>query len=168
MNRIVITRCDIINAEVKATEEQWEARISPAAYDHSHLINYTDRDSGGNDNQNTGMPVNPSISKLRFATVIDETVSFILVVSGMPPLNRVKGEVPEQIASLEKIVSSYNEREHLSSVVKINWGEATRLLFYGRLKSMGVIYTVFDLSGLPLRATINLSFSRYVGNTDKP
>lgn len=164
MNRIVITRCDIINGEAKAAEEQWEAQISPAAYGHSHLINYTDRDSGGNYKQNRGIPVKPSMSKHRFATVIDETVSFILVVGDMAILNGAKGEVPGQIASLEKIVSCYKGCQHPNNVVKIQWGEATRLLFYGRLKSMGVIYTMFDSSGLPLRATIDLSFVRYFGD----
>ncbi len=54
------------------------------------------------------------------------------------------------------IVYKYDGSNHEPNHVRVLWGN---LIFFGRLESMSVEYTLFKPGGEPLRAKIKLSFS---------
>jgi hypothetical protein len=62
------------------------------------------------------------------------------------------------------VVYAYDGGNHEPSVVKLTWGA---LLFYGRLKTMSVEFTVFEPGGDPLRARAKMSFAGFMSDREE-
>lgn len=88
--------------------------------------------------------------KLSFNFTVDTTG----VVEGTQDTDQAYTKVKE----LESLLYTYNEEGHRPSYIIIAFGE---MLFKGQLASMKIDYSLFNNEGIPLRATVELSFSGF-------
>lgn len=100
-----------------------------------------------------------------FERYLPEKLSFGFTVDATGVLENVKDEDNAyiKIKEIEEILYAYNEEGHRPSYIVIAYGE---ILFKGQLASMKVDYTLFNNNGIPLRATVNLSFTGFRGSEE--
>lgn len=82
------------------------------------------------------------------------TVDCTGIVEGTVEDDRVYNKIQE----IEKCLYVYNSDGHRPSYVLVQYVE---LLFKGQVKKMDVEYTLFSNNGVPLRATVELTFSGF-------
>jgi len=89
-----------------------------------------------------------------------EFLSFRFTVdcTGMVEGTQEKDSVYDEIQEVEKLLYIYNSDGHRPSFVIVQYAE---LLFKGQVKKMDVAYTLFSSGGVPLRATVDLTFSGF-------
>jgi len=125
----------------------FKTMVNPESYKRDFGINYNKDKSQGK--------LSPEV---KFSSYNEEKISFDFILDGT---GVVKGEtdVPGHLKKLKAIVYKYTGDRHEPNLVRLAWGD---LVFYGRLTSMGVNYTLFKPDGIPLRAKVSLAFSKYV------
>lgn len=69
----------------------------------------------------------------------------------------------DKVKEIENLLYVYNSDGHSPSYVKIIFGE---LLFKGRLASITTDYTLFSWQGIPLRASLELSFKKDISSEE--
>lgn len=96
----------------------------------------------------------------RFERYKPEFLSFKFTVdcTGIVEGTQEKDNVYGKIQEVEKLLYTYNSDGHRPSYVLVQYVE---LLFKGQVKKMDVEYTLFSNSGIPLRATVELTFSGF-------
>ncbi len=137
------------NISVDASKKAFEVMLNPSAYSHNLSINY-------NKKKTLGQSGNES----KFNAVEPEKVSFDMVIDGTGVVNLpIPGigspDVKTQVQQLQDIVYTYDGSKHEPNHVRLLWGS---LIFFGRMESMSLDYTLFKPSGEPLRAKVKLSF----------
>lgn len=149
--KLSITSCSVdAKGFIRANGATFEVMMNPSQYTHQRNINYSEEASYGS----TG-------AHSIFNKFEPETVSFNeLVIDGtgaVPPATAsgVTPSVMDQIESLTSIIYAYSGNNTEPPWLKLLWGT---LIFYGRLKSMKINYTLFKPSGEPLRAKVDLDF----------
>lgn len=130
--------------------------INPESLKSERGIVYRkDKQLGTTNGSNTFESYEPE--KLSFSFTVDTTG----VVEGTQDTDEAYIKVKE----LENLLYTYNEEGHRPSYIIIAYGE---ILFKGQLASMKIDYTLFNNEGIPLRATVDLSFSGFrCGEEDK-
>jgi nucleoid-associated protein YgaU len=99
----------------------------------------------------------------RFNTMDNDTLTLAIVLDGtgaVPWLGPSAPKVLDQVRKLEHAIYRYDRNDGEPPVVRIVWGS---VFFGGRLQSMSTRFTLFEPSGEPLRAMIDLSF---IGSMD--
>jgi len=86
------------------------------------------------------------------------TFKFTVDCTGIVEGTKEKDSVYNKIREMEKLLYMYSSDGHRPSYVLIQYVE---LLFKGQIKKMNVEYTLFSNSGVPLRATVELTFSGF-------
>ena len=96
----------------------------------------------------------------RFERYKPENLSFKITVdcTGIIEGTGDNDKVYNKIQKLEKLLYIYNSDGHRPSYVLIQYVE---LLFKGQIKKMDVKYTLFSNSGVPLRASVELTFTGF-------
>ena len=96
----------------------------------------------------------------RFERYKPENLSFKITVdcTGIIEGTGDNDKVYNKIQELEKLLYIYNSDGHRPSYVLIQYVE---LLFKGQIKKMDVKYTLFSNSGVPLRASVELTFTGF-------
>lgn len=152
--RLKITRCSL-GADGKATleSESFSVLINPAEITLVRSIGYSSQ-----------KVIGQLGSDLRFSAIQPEKVSFKLVLDGTgvvpgPSANAPPRAVRDLVGDLLGVVYRYDGRLNEPSRVQLLWGS---LVFYGRLNSMNTQYTLFKPNGDPLRAKVELAFSRFL------
>jgi phage tail protein X len=150
-----ISRCHIdedTGVPTARIHEGFHLLINPAEFTHSRTIAY-------NDKRSMGESANP----IRFNSIDPDEVSFSVVFDGTGVVTEgllcVLTPVEEQIKSLSDIVYRMDGDTHEPSHVQLKWGSS---IFYVRLISMSITYTLFKPSGKPLRAKATLKFKVFV------
>ncbi|MBT8339627.1 MAG: peptidoglycan-binding protein [Desulfatitalea sp.] len=102
-------------------------------------------------------------SALKFSAINPGDISFELLLDNT---GVVKGssDVQTQLENLSGIVYKYDGDNHEPNHVRVLWGG---LLFYGRLTSLSVDYTLFSPDGIPLRAKIKMSFKGFMSTQEQ-
>jgi hypothetical protein len=149
--KLTISPCKIDdNGKVTVEEnKKFEVMLNPASFKQNQSITYNKQKTlgqGGSD-QNFSA-VNPK--KLDFNIIIDGTG--VVTPTGKP-------DVKTQIDQLNDIVYAYKGDNHEPNHVRLLWGS---LIFFGRLDSMSINYTLFAPGGTPLRAEVSMSFSSFL------
>lgn len=72
------------------------------------------------------------------------------------PNNRTT--IIDMLSDLKSAIYEYDGREHQPSVVQVQWGP---FLYYTRLRSLDIKYTLFNREGKPVRALVTLNFVLY-------
>jgi hypothetical protein len=136
----------------------FEVMLNPSSYSHTYSIGYNKKEALGQSGSDT-----------KFSGIKPEKVSFDIVIDGTGVVNQSpsgKGspEVKDQVKQLSDIVYKYDGSNHEPNHVRLLWGS---LIFFGRLESMTVDYTLFKPSGEPLRAKIKLAFSGFMSKEEE-
>ena len=126
--------------------------FNPASYQRSHAVVYNDARL---------QPLNTEGRPARYALTEPGTLSLQLVIDGTgvhqfgaeqllgPP------SVKKKVAELEKMCLRMNGDIHQPNFLVVRWGDFS---FQGRLQTLDISYKLFDESGDPLRAELDVSF----------
>ncbi len=132
----------------------FEVMLNPSSYSHAYSIGYNKKEAIGQLGSDT-----------KFSGIKPEKVNFDVVVDGTGVVESSDAsDVKTQVKELTDIVYKYDGGEHEPSHVRVLWGS---LIFFGRLETMSVEYTLFKPSGEPLRAKIKLSFSGFMSKEEE-
>lgn len=151
MEKLTITQCKVDNGNISELKSPspFSTMINPEGYDISYGIDYSKESVLGQPDQ-----------ELKFRSVQTKKITlkpFVLDATGAVVENKISS-ISSAISSLRKVAFDYVGSEHETPVVKLTWGT---LLFYARIESMKIAYTLFKSDGTPLRAKVDLSFSVY-------
>lgn len=130
-------------------EPRFVAQLNPSGFRHSQGIGY-----------NTETPQGKARQEAKFSTVSIDKVGFSFVLDATGVVQPA-GSIADRIDTLRKVAYDYQGDKHEPNVVRILWGS---FLFYGRLESLGLEYTLFAPSGEPLRAKVDLGFIGTMGS----
>ncbi|MDI3464969.1 MAG: hypothetical protein OJF50_003790 [Nitrospira sp.] len=124
----------------------FEVMLNPSTYSHQYAIRYDQTKTFGQ----VG-------TASKFSAVGPEQVSFDIMLDGTGVVSPGQGspDVRTRIQQLYTVVYKYDGTNHQPNHVRILWGS---LIFFGRLESMSLDYTLFEPSGQPLRAKVKLAF----------
>lgn len=130
----------------------FEVMLNPSQFSHGYSISY-----------NQTKTLGQLASDLKFSAIKPDTVNFDILLDNT---GVVKGsaDVQSRIEKLNGIVYKYDGDGHEPNHVRLLWGS---LLFYGRLSSMSVAYTLFSPQGDPLRAKIKMSFLGFMSTQEE-
>jgi len=149
--KLTISPCNIDQKGKVTVEEnkKFEVELNPASYKQNESITYNKKKALGQyESDRNFSAVNPK--KLDFSIIIDGTG--VVTPSGKP-------DVKTQINQLNDIVYNYQGDKHEPNHVRLLWGS---LIFFGRLDTLTINYTLFAPGGTPLRAEVSMSFSSFL------
>ena len=163
LKKLKITACTVdkernVKANESDSSDSFEVMLNPTKYKHSYTIFYDqDQTPGQIGSVNRFQGIQPE--KVNFEITIDGTGVVNLPIPGVgsPP-------VKDQVKSLTAIVYRYVGNNHEPNHVRLLWGS---LIFFGRLESMTVDYTLFKPSGEPLRARVEMTFRGFMSSEEK-
>ena len=152
--KLKISPCTVDNSGNVSVDDgsSFEVMLNPSSYSHSYSIGYNKKEAMGQ----LG-------SDAKFSGIKPEKVNFDLVLDGTGVVEATD-DVKTQVEQLTGIVYKYDGSEHEPSHVRLLWGS---LIFFGRLESMSVEYTLFKPSGEPLRAKIKLAFTGFMSKEEE-
>lgn len=137
--------------------QTFSATLNPNSIKHNFGISYTDK---GPQQQGDISPTTV------FKGYESEKLDFELLLDGMGVTgNTSTNTVQKQLATLKKVTYAYDGEQHEPNPVVIAWGSSVN--FQGRLTAISINYSLFDPSGNPLRATVSLSFAKYLTQQEK-
>ncbi|MCD2324181.1 hypothetical protein LQ953_09175 [Sphingomonas sp. IC-56] len=135
------------------TPNPLKVMINPSQYSQAMGINYTQQQGAGG----TGKTI-------AFNRDQGEALDLTLVFDGTGTVpDAPTKSVPDQLADLKRLIYDVNWDIRSPNFVQLSWGT---LLFKGRLKTLGIEYTLFDADGTPLRAKVKAAFLGYHENSD--
>jgi hypothetical protein len=149
--KLTISPCAVNNGLISVTTSPapFEAMINPTGYEQKSTVKYTKVRALGAPGSEPKYSATPAEEFTLKDFILDGTG--VVSVTGLVP-------VKDQIAALREVVYSYVGTEHETPIVQVSWGP---LLFYARVESMKVDYTLFKPSGEPLRAKVSMSFVEF-------
>jgi hypothetical protein len=169
LEKMSLTACTVkCNGDMSANGKNIEVMINPETISHKHSISY-----------NNKVPWGSIAEDLKFDKINAETVDFsmyldgtgVVPVSSQSPLTSIRNKflgspdtVTEMVDNLKEVVYQYDGSEHQPSPVRLMWGT---FIFFGRLTSLNMEYTLFKPSGEPLRAKADLSFTGYMSKEEE-
>ena len=127
-------------------------QLNPSSLKHTFNIQYS---NPCDDKQAAGSLA----KKLSFSHYDSETLTFDALFDSTGVTESANAQIKTKIDGLKKSVYKYDGSYHEPQPVNIVWGA---LDFDGRLTTMSVDYTLFDTSGIPLRAKVSLGFKGYM------
>lgn len=135
------------NITVDTSKKDFRVMLNPSSYKHDYSIQYNTQEAFGQ-----------SGNELKFSATDPEKINFDIVLdgTGVVETDGSAVDVKIQVESLKTVVYSYDGSQHEPVPVRVLWGS---LIFFGRLDTMSVDFTLFKPSGEPLRAKIGLAFS---------
>jgi len=151
--KLKISACKVNDGSKSVDDSKsFEVMLNPSSYTHDYTIKYNKDEAQGK-----------AASESKFSKTEPEKISFKIMldgtgVVGLSDILSKKKDVKSQVKALTDIVYKYKGDLHEPQHVRVLWGS---LIFYGRLESLKVEYTLFKPSGEPLRASIDLSFSEF-------
>lgn len=144
MQKLTIKSCFLDGGNFTLTGKSWAVMINPAAYEHKQSISRAKERAPG------------KAGYLPKFNAMNETIFFKeIVIDGTGVLTTK--DVKSSIDDLRAIVYDYSGEKHEPPYVQLLWGN---LIFYGCLDTISVNYTLFKGTGEPLRAKVDLSFTR--------
>lgn len=160
LKKLTITACTVDGGKVRVGSRSFQVMLNPSSYRHEYGIDYDE-----------GKTLGQAGAEPRFNAVEAEKVGFDLVLDGTGVVavpGATFGGAPEpvkdQVRALRAIVYQYQGEKHEPSVVRLLWGS---FIFFGRLTSMKVEYTLFKPAGDPLRAKVALSFVGFISKEEE-
>ncbi|NKB82601.1 MAG: peptidoglycan-binding protein [Nitrospirales bacterium] len=156
VTKLTISPCKVDSGKISVdtSKKKFEVMINPSDYTHGFTIQYNKDEALGA----TG-------SEQKFDAYKPEKISFDLVIDGTGVVAGTSAvDVKTRMKDLEGTVYKFDGNAHEPQYVRLLWGS---LLFYGRLETLSVQYTLFKPSGEPLRAAVKLSFIEFVSKEEE-
>ena len=146
---LTLTRCTVSQSGSIMVDRgvNYALQINPSEFSHHRNIRYNNKRVVGQ----IGSP-------MRFSGIDPDDISFTATFDGTGVVPIGPGqpiEVADQIEALNRVIYTYRGEAHEPNHVQILWGT---MVFYGRLCSIGLQYTLFKPSGAPLRASAEMDF----------
>jgi hypothetical protein len=157
--KLTLSPCTVKDdGSMDVQKTKFEVMLNPETYKHEYSISYSDEKALGT-----------SGSELKFNAANEEKISFELVFDGTgvvkPATKSSKTpDVKESIRKLNTIIYKYDGHKHEPNHVRLLWGS---MIFFGRLTSINISYTLFKPDGTPLRAKVSLSFSGFMSKEEE-
>jgi hypothetical protein len=142
------------NITVDDTQTAFDCMINPHEYTHDLTISY-----------NTNKTLGQSSNEAKFSAIMPETLilpDLILDGTGVVATDTVL-EVQDMIDTMLGVIYAYNGENHEPNHVRLLWGN---LIFFGRVKSVKIKYTLFRPDGTPLRAKVTLGLIGYMSREE--
>ncbi len=157
--KLSISPCTIeSDGSLTVESDKFDVMLNPSGYSHEHSISYSKSKALGQLGSDTKFnAINPE--KITFDIVIDGTGVVNLPIPGLG-----SPDVKTQIKQLSDIIYTYDGSDHQPDPVRLLWGS---LIFFGRLESMSIEYTLFKPSGEPLRAKLKLAFVAFISKEEE-
>lgn len=153
--KLALSPCSDDDGKISVDEGTvFEVMVNPSSYSHAHSISYNKKEAVGQAGAETKFG-SVNAEKINFDIVLDGTG--VVDVAGVP-------DVKTQVQQLSDIVYKYDGDKHETNIVRLLWGS---LIFFGRLDSMSIEYTLFKPSGEPLRAKVKLAFSSFLSKEEE-
>lgn len=162
MEKLKIWPCKIGDKGVAKPDEDREpyvVMVNPVNYRHDHSITY-DTD---NDRSRGATPMGLSAGQPRYQSTQPEDLSFEVLIDGTGVISS-RTDVSDELTKLKALLYTYSGGIHQTPVVYLGWGTFS---FTGRLKTMGLKYTLFKPTGEPLRARVSLTFQSYLSAAEE-
>ncbi|MCW5203367.1 MAG: hypothetical protein QTN59_13780 [Candidatus Electrothrix communis] len=154
LEKMTITPCSVDDSgDIKASGSGIEVMLNPSSFSHNLAISYSKEEAQGANGKD-----------LKFKNIEPDAVSFELVLDGTGVVPGSSQSVKDLVDALKKTTYEYAGKEHQPRPVRLSWGN---FLFYCRLKSLDMEYTLFKPSGDPLRAKAKLSLSKYMSKEEQ-
>ncbi|NNM82258.1 MAG: peptidoglycan-binding protein [Burkholderiales bacterium] len=156
LTRLIITQCKVDKTgKVTIENKKFEAMLNPSSYNHTYSIRYNRKKALGQ-----------LASDQKFSNVEPEKVNFDLVLDGSGLVDMTNGakDVKTQIQKLNDIIYKYDGNVHQPNHVRLLWGS---FIFFGRMSSLSVDYTLFTPTGQPLRAKVKIAFDGFVSKEEE-
>lgn len=158
VTKLTITPCDVDkkgNVTGVRKGEKFEVMLNPSSYTHGYEVSYNEK-----------MALGKSAPQPKYNKSGKEKINFDIVLdgTGVVPTSGTGSDVKGRVEKLNGTVYKYVGTHHQPNTVQLLWGS---LIFYGRLETLSVEYTLFKPSGEPLRAKVKLAFIGYVGPTEE-
>lgn len=129
-----------LDKDGNAVGSPFTAAINPATYSLATEACFTD--------ENKLLQEQPD--KLELPALVLDGTGVVPAGDGTPQT------VPQQLEALRAVISVAIDKTYRARpIVRVSWGT---LQFHGRVKKVGVTYTLFAPTGVPLRATVKLEF----------
>ena len=148
-------------------------QFNPEELSYSYSIESPDSNNAAG--ESSPSPVNRDLPSSDFE------VSTLVDASGVVPyqdlnLDPAGDGVMPFIEKLKKNVYYYIDDTHAPPYVKITWGKVTESTdartcykaFHGRLKELKIVFNMFSMSGVPIRAKIDMTFEWVEDPTNRP
>lgn len=161
LKKLTISPCSMDkqgNISVDASKQAFTVMLNPTQYTHTHKIVY-----------NRVNTLGQLAKEQKFSSIDGETVTFNnIIIDGTgvvtPVVPADANVVKMQIELLKNVVYCYQGNIHQPNYVRLLWGS---LIFFGRLDSMKVNYTLFKPSGDPLRAKVDMTFKGFMSKEEE-
>ena len=124
----------------------YTAHINPESIKHSRAVKVN--------NENVS---NTAYDVFQFKGYGKETVSMQLILDGTGFINNSAGSVASQLSQLLSCIYLYKSSSHKCHYIQISYGSAFKEKWWN-IESLDINYTLFDSSGNPLIAEVDLSF----------
>lgn len=152
-----MTRCTV-NRSGKVTldtSSSYSLLLNPASIAHNRTIAYNNTPTQGQ-----------TASESKFSRFEPDTLDFDVVLDGTGVVTRSGGmeeSVVSQVDGLSSVLYQYNGTNHEPNRLRLLWGT---FIFFGRVKSFNLTYTLFKPGGEPLRAKLKLSFVGFMSKQE--
>lgn len=151
-----IAPCTVSGGQISVdgSRAPFEALINPVGYKRKLSIAY-------NKKQTLGQPsATPRFSAVRPETITIEN----LVLDGTGVVDGTGSRsVKDMIDAMLAVIYKYDGKKHEPNYVRLLWGT---FIFFGRVESIGLDYTMFKPTGEPLRARVTLGVVGWVSATE--
>jgi hypothetical protein len=158
LEKLLITACSVDDGKISVDEDKsFSVMLNPSNLSVARKINYNKEDTIGQ--------LGP---ENKFNTYSSQTLGFEIVLDGTGVLSPLVGKQPDdvktQIEKLNEVVYDYDGEKHEPNHVQVLWGSN---LFYCRLESLTIDYSLFKPSGDPLRAKLKFDFSIFMSKEEQ-
>lgn len=139
---------------VDSSQAAFDVMINPASYKRQFSIDYNKKKTLGQSN-----------SSAKFSAICPETLSMDNLVLDGTGVVELSGNisVTTKVNALLAVIYHYNGQKHEPNIVRLLWGT---FIFFGRVESITIDYTMFKPSGEPLRAKVALSFTGWMSHEE--
>jgi nucleoid-associated protein YgaU len=151
-----IAPCKVSGGQISVdtSRSAFEALINPVGYKRKLSIEY-------NKKQTLGQPsATPRFSAIRPETITIEN----LVLDGTGVVDGTGSRsVKDMIDALLAVIYQYDGKKHEPNYIRLLWGT---FIFFGRVESIALDYTMFKPTGEPLRARVTLGIVGWMSATE--
>ncbi|QZE14374.1 hypothetical protein K4L44_00270 [Halosquirtibacter laminarini] len=145
-----ITKCVVAdNGSISTTGEPFQVMMNPDTISCSREISYPQQ-----------QVVGQSQPTKKFCRVSENNFSFKIVLDATGVVPGTYDSVADQIRKLTTLIAEYQGDKHSPNVVRVAWGESFKCNAVAT--KYDVSFTLFAPDGTPLRAVVDLSFSKYI------
>ena len=160
MEKLTIWTCTIqkngvAKPNTKPSAKKYQVMVNPTSFTHAAAITYT---------TDKNAPAGVSAAQPKFQATQPESLTFEVLIDATGVIDADRTDLGDELTNIKSMLYFYDGQIHQTPVVYLTWGSFS---FLGRLKSMGIKYTLFKPNGEPLRGRVSLTFTSYLSAVEE-